>query len=90
MATYGMGYWQVMELPMRVFWHLSGSVDRLRKDMARIQLEVLTSANHVESAVQMREHLDSVAPDPITFNKAAIAMGEELDRDGLESLRAMI
>lgn len=90
MATYSMAYRDVMDLPMRVFWHLSGSVERLRKDQARLQLEVLASAQHHESALQMREHLDSVAPDPVTFNKAAIAINEQLDRDGLEMLRSMI
>lgn len=87
MRTYGLGYMQTMDLPMRVFWHLSGSVERLRKDEARLEFEIQASVPDASAATQMREHLAQASPDPITVNKHAVAMNEELDRGGLEMLR---
>ena len=87
MRTYGLGYLQTMDLPMRVFWHLSGSVERLRKEEARLEFEIQASVPDANAAAQMREHLAQAAPDPITVNKRAMAMSEELDRGGLDLLR---
>lgn len=84
-----MSYGEVMALPMRVFWHLSNSIERLHKDEAKLQFEMLASAQTPEAGVQMREHLAQQAPDPISVNRQAAAMNEVLDSVGLNALRMM-
>ena len=67
-----MGYREVMSMPMRAFWIVSGFVDRLMSDEAKLHLEVAASAQNGEAAGQLMERLNTnlaevtglVADDP--------------------------
>jgi hypothetical protein len=90
MRAYGQSLEYVMALPMRLFWHLSGHIDRMHKHEGKLAFEIQASINTPEQAAQMREHLDACAPEPIKMSKRGLAMQEQLDRSGLDSLRNMI
>lgn len=90
MRTYGMSYQDVMSMPCRAFWTISGYVERLHADEAKLKLEVTASSQSAESASAMLEKLEKQAPAPIVYTGHALAnFGAELDQDGLNDLRAM-
>jgi len=85
-----MPYREVMGLPLRVFWQLSGYVDRLRADEARLGFEMSLSTGNAEQAAQMREHLDYLAPAPIkTSIEHMIETSSVRDTAGFEELRSL-
>jgi hypothetical protein len=94
MATYGMAYHLVMGLPMRVFWHLSGYVERIRKEQCRLHIDALVATQNEEALKNMLDHLDSVAPEPIEMSPEAIARARhkapsQLDSEGLNELKSL-
>jgi hypothetical protein len=85
-----MGYAEVMAMPMRAFWHFSGTVDRLMADEAKLTFELHASVQSPEAGQEMRKHLHDRAPNPVKLTGAAQAqMNIEVDEDGLGDLRAM-
>lgn len=90
MRTYGMSYQAVMSLPIRAFWPISGFVERLHADEAKLVLEVEASAQSGEAASQMMERLNKLAPSPVKWTgQAMLRMGAERDREGLMELAAL-
>ncbi len=90
MRTYGMGYREVMSMPMRAFWIVSGFVDRLMSDEAKLHLEVAASAQNGEAAGQLMERLNTVAPEPVTLSGYALAQRTAVrDESGFQTLKAM-
>ena len=73
-----MGYREVMSMPMRAFWIVSGFVDRLMSDEAKLHLEVAASAQSGEAAWQLMERLNTVAPEPVTLSGYALAQRAKL------------
>lgn len=84
-----MAYGEVMGLPMRVFWQLSGQVERLVADEHKKILELLTSAQSPEASKQMHEALHKLSPDPVKYSARAIVAAAKLDKEGLDSLRSL-
>lgn len=79
-----------MKLPMRVFWHLSGSVPRLLAGEDKSALELHTTAASPEAAEAMFQSLHSQSPDPVTITmKARIEASSVRDEAGLNDLRNM-
>lgn len=88
--TYNMGYEATMSLPMRVFWELSGQVDRIRADEARMQFQVGVALQRPESAEAMNQWFDKVAPGPFKLTgHAKMMQSSEADQAGLNDLRAL-
>ena len=81
-----MGYREVMDLPMRVFWELSGQVDRIRADEARINLQVGTALQSPDGAQSMSKWFDKVAPGPF---KLSLESKAEPDPDAFDQLRSL-
>lgn len=90
MRVYGMPYAQVMSLPMKVFWHLSGTVPRLWADEQRQLLEVQTAAGSPEGAEQLHQTIGQLAKDPVVLTVAArIEASSVRDEEGIEFLKSL-
>lgn len=88
--TYGMGYEEVMSLPMPVFWELSGQVERIRADEARMLLQVGIALQTPENGQSMNEWLDKVAPGPFKLSGLGRMMSSaKPDEEGMSALRAL-
>lgn len=68
-----MPYEGVMALPMRVFWHLSGSVDRLWDQEDKRRMELTIAGATPEGAQEMIDILNRRTPEPIQFTEEAVA-----------------
>jgi hypothetical protein len=85
-----MAYAEVMAMPMRAFWHFSGSTERLLADEARLTFELHASVQSPEAGEEMRKHLHDRAPNPVKLSGVALAtVSAERDEAGFEHLRAM-
>jgi len=91
MRVYGHAYGDTMKLPMRVFWHLSGSVPRLLASEHRTTLEMATLATHnPDAAGEMFKTLGTYAPDPVTLSaKGMVAATSVRDEEGFSELKRM-
>lgn len=90
MRTYRMGYSEVMSLPMRTFWHLSGSVDRVLADEHKDFLELSAIANNPEAATERLEQLEKRAPSPFKLSaKGMVTVTAKRDDAGFEELRML-
>lgn len=75
---------------MRVFWELSGQVDRLWHDEQRLDLQVAVAAQNPDAAEKMVEYLDKVAPGPFKLSGyGQMQAKSELDEAGLAALQAL-
>jgi hypothetical protein len=90
MRIFRMTYDQVMGLPMKVFWHLQGSIPRLLADEQKELLELFTSAQDPAASTQLHEALAKLSPQPIKLSGHAIVqMTSQRDEAGFNELRAM-
>ncbi len=90
MRAYGMGYREVMSMPMRAFWVVSGFVERLQADEAKMQLEIAATSPDGEAARALMERLNTAAPDPVTLSGYALAQRTAVrDESGFQTLKAM-
>lgn len=92
MRVYGMTLTAVMEMPMKVFWHLSGSVPRLIAEEQRDLLELLVAAGQGNATryEEIRKALDRITPNPVKYSGEAL-MQQHAERDevGFAQLRGM-
>lgn len=90
MRVYAQGYRETMQMPIRAFWALSGYVDRLRADEARLKLEINSASQDGEAAQSLYERLEKQAPDPVKLTGTAIMLqGAERDEAGFAELRML-
>lgn len=90
MRAYGMGYREVMSMPMRAFWVVSGFVERLQADEAKLHLEVAANSHDASAAGELMERLNTVAPDPVTLSGHGLAQRTAVrDEQGFQTLKAM-
>jgi hypothetical protein len=90
MRCYGMGYREVMSMPIRAFWIVSGFVERLQADEAKLHLEIAASATDGPTAQALMERLNTAAPDPVTLSGYALAQRTAVrDEGGFQTLKAM-
>lgn len=91
MRVYGHSYRDTMNLPIKVFWNISGSVPRLLAGERKETLELMTASTHnVEMASELYRGLDQIAPDPVMMTAAArIDASSVRDEAGFNELRAM-
>lgn len=91
MHFYSMGYEEMLALPIKTFWFMNASIDRINAQQDVRALSVAVSGQSGEMAVGHREQLVleigtvvTVIDDPV---KAA---SSELDKTGLAELKAMM
>jgi hypothetical protein len=86
-----MGYQDVMVMPMRAFWVISGFVERLLADEGKQILEIQTSAQHPEAASELMGRLAESAPQPVKLSGHALAQKTAVrDEAGIAALRASL
>jgi hypothetical protein len=91
MRAYGIGYREVMDMPLRAFWVVSGFVERLIADEGKQTLEIQTSAQHPEAASEMMVRLEESAPQPVKLSARAIVEKTSVrDEAGIAALRASL
>lgn len=90
MRAYGMGYREVMSMPIRAFWIVSGFVERLQADEAKLHLEVAASSHDPDVARTLLERLNTAAPEPITLSGHGLAQRTAVrDERGFQRLKAI-
>lgn len=80
-----MGYREVMGIPVRTFWFLNNTINRVRADEDLRHLTVVNSAQSGEGAKDTRERLIIEMGQVIERTAAE----DELDRTGLHSLAVL-
>lgn len=90
MRAYGMSYQDVMSMPCRAFWTISGYVERLHADEGKLQTEIAACSQGGEAAQLLFARLEKQAPQPVVYSGHALVMaGAERDEGGFADLRAM-
>lgn len=91
LRVYGLPYREMMGLPMRVFWQLSGSVPRLLTEERKESLHLAVTATHnPEAAAELYGRLDKQTPDPVVLTGSGKASVSSVrDEEGLNDLRNM-
>lgn len=86
-----MGYQETMKVPMRAFWHISGTVPRLLSSERKDSLEIATSATHnPEQAAELYAALHKQSPDPVVLSgHGKESISAVRDDAGFEELRSM-
>lgn len=85
-----MDYLGVMALPMKVFWHLTGSIERLLADEQKQLLELLATSHNPEAANQLQEVLHKRSPAAIKYSGHAIVQATAVrDEGAADQLRAL-
>lgn len=82
-----MPYQDVMGMPMRVFWMVSGFVDRIRAEEGKLALEI--SVAQGDGAVALHEQLSEASPNPVKQSVQAILEANKFDQAGLDALKRM-
>lgn len=83
--SYSLG--EVMSLPMRVFWLLSDSVERIRSEQDLCNLRVAGASQSSEGFEKMWKSLSQQVGETIVFDKRVIEM--EKDVKGIAELKAL-
>lgn len=81
MSEYGRDYWDVLKLPLSVFWGLNRQVDRLRAERDTRELRLLSAAQAPEAAQQLSQRLREELGQPVVVEK-------KFDADKFEELAA--
>lgn len=91
MRAYGLAYRDTMQLPVKVFWQLSGTVPQLLAGEQKDLLELLTTATHnPEQASELHHNLSVRAPDPVTLTvQARIEATSVRDEAGFDKLKRL-
>lgn len=90
MHCYGMNYQEVMAMPIRAFWFVSGCVERLQAGHDRRALVVANHAAGQESAQELMERLAEQSPEPVKLTvEAVIEASSQRDEAGVSRLKAM-
>lgn len=90
MRTYAMGYQEVMNMPMRAFWTVSGFVDRVFADEGQLTLELNAASQDVEAAQTLMERMKKQAPSPVKLTvEAQVQRSAVRDEGGFASLKAL-
>lgn len=90
MRTYSMSYREVLDMPIRAFWTVSGLVERLLVDEGRMTLEIASVAQDPDASKTLFERMEKQAPAPVKLSGHAMAnMGAERDHAGFASLAAL-
>lgn len=92
MRAYGMSYSEVMGMPIRAFWTISGFVERLQADEAKLTLQVhmASATSDQKSREEFWQALEVQAPAPIVYSGLAkMKASEARDKDASTKLRRL-
>lgn len=92
MGTYHMPYAHVMDLPMRAFWYLSGTVERIWAEADKRHLMVVGAGSQAtpDAAATLWDALEGRSPHPIKLTaKAHIENTAKPDEGAFDKLRRM-
>lgn len=82
-----MNYWQVMDLPIRVFWLMNGNISRILAEKDIRSLEVGIASQSADGSSAVRKHLviemENKNPEDV------LAISEERDEEGFNELKMM-
>lgn len=86
-----MPYAHVMDLPMRAFWFLSGTVERIWAEADKRHLMVVGAGNQSspDAAATLWEALEKRAPDPIKLAAQALIDNAKPDEGAFDKLRRL-
>lgn len=76
----GMDYWKVLKLPLKTFWALNRSVDRLRAEEEQRQLRLANASQSAEGAKTLTEELTREIGTPLVIER-------KFDADAFSNLR---
>lgn len=66
---YGMGYFDVLKLPLVTFWSFNRQVDRLRAETEQRQLRILIAADSPQAGKELSEKLSTEIGMPLIVEK---------------------
>lgn len=72
MRVYGMGYQEIMSMPIRAFWTVSGFVERVMADEAKLHLEVSSVSQDGDASQALMQRLNLQAPEPVKRSVASV------------------
>lgn len=65
----GMDYWNVLKLPLRTFWMLNRSLDRLRAEEDQRQLRLVNASQDAKGAKDLTDELSREIGMPVVIEK---------------------
>ena len=85
MREYGLGYWELLEVPIRAFWLLARNINRLKARDDLRELQVLV-------APQIKDGVSSLSDALVLEEGGGITREDtsELDRAGLHGLKNLL
>lgn len=89
MHFYGLDDRQVLTMPVRRFWLLNRSVDRIKAEESIQLLKVMAAAQSGETFAQVNDDFRQQMGTVVEFDKAKVAMTAALDKAGLAVLKSM-
>jgi hypothetical protein len=84
---YGMGYWDVLKLPLKTFWAFNRQLDRLRAEEEQRLLQVMACAQSAESVTRMQKQLQDQIGEPVEHEKVFDASRFEELKKKFEGIR---
>lgn len=87
---YGLGYRELMALPIKTFWMLNKNVNRLlaEKDLRALSMAINSQSN--EGVTALREKLSEELGNPYGSQPVDNPLDEERDEAGFEMLKNMM
>lgn len=85
---YGIGYRELLDMPIRCFWELSKNINRISAQEDMRGLSISCYCQDGEAASKYREHLELEMGR--VFEYTIDIKQERLDREGLKALKASI
>jgi Asp/Glu/hydantoin racemase len=86
MRFYSMGYREVMELPISVFWNISSHIERIRAEEDLRQFRAMANSNGGDGVSEYLDDLNEKVGKVFVFDPTVAA---KVDEEGLADLRNM-
>ncbi len=85
MRTYGMGYWEILDLPVSLFWIVNRNISRLQaeEDLRRFDATRAAQSSDEHAAKEIRQSY-------VKELSGTFVQAEELDRNALYALKAKL
>lgn len=87
MKFYGIEYFHLLKLPIYTFWEMARNIDRIRAEEDQRLLNIMCAA-FGGNPENLFNRFDEERGEVVV--KAGLPEGEQLDRQGLERLKAMM
>ncbi|WP_342234653.1 hypothetical protein [Inquilinus sp. OTU3971] len=87
MREYGLGYWELLQVPIRAFWLLARNINRLKAQDDMRSLRVLVAPQIKDGVSSLSE---SLVLEIDQIGESTSEDTSELDREGLHALKAFL